>query len=80
MNTMRCQTSYTITLKGGLLGFALEKPHLLVGIDGPSSREMPADVLVIPNLAFAKTLPDESRAIKAKRVCLDVAVINVLGP
>ena len=64
----------------GLLGPALEKPHLLVGIDGPSSRERPADVLVIPNMVFARKLPDGSRAIKAERVCLDVAVINALGP
>ena len=64
----------------GLLGPALEKPHLLVGIDCTSPRGRPADVLVIPNMVFARKLLDGSRAIKAERVCLDMAVINALGP
>ena len=32
------------------------------------------------HLAFARQLPDGSRAVRAERVCLDFAVVNALGP
>ena len=52
-----------------------EAPGLLIG-----SRERPADVLVVPQLALATLLPDGSRRATTEKVCLDFAVINALGP
>ena len=51
-----------------------EAPGLLRG-----SRERPADVLVVPQLALATVLPDGSRRVATERVCFDFAVINALG-
>jgi len=59
---------------------SLEHIGLLTGSDDPTCRDRPADVLVIPHLALARSLPDGSRAIRTERVCFDFAVVNALGP
>ena len=40
----------------------------------------PDDVLVIPQLALVRELPDGSRAVRTKKVCSDFAIVNALGP
>ena len=57
-----------------------EAPELLRNRDGEITRERPADILVIPNLALATELPDGGRAVRTERICFDFAVINALGP
>ena len=52
-----------------------EAPGLLA-----SSRERPADILVVPQLALARELPDGSRRVTTERICFDFAVVNALGP
>jgi hypothetical protein len=58
-----------------------EAPGLLrdEGGDVPN-HERPADVLVIPQLALARELPDGSRAFRTEKVCFDFAIVNALGP
>lgn len=64
----------------GRLRPVAEAPGLLRAEGAGPCRDRPADVLVIPHLAFARQLPDGSRAVPAERVCLDFAVVKALGP
>ena len=57
-----------------------EAPGILTAEGAGPCRDRSADVLVIAHLAFARQLPDGSRAVRAERVCLDVAVVHALGP
>ena len=57
-----------------------EAPWLLREDATATSGERPADLLVIPQLALARALPDGSRAVRTERVCFDFAVVNALGP
>ena len=56
-----------------------EAPRILQDVFGGDGRRRPADVLCMPALPLARTLPNGARAIRAEPVCFDFAVINGLG-
>ena len=57
----------------------LEETGLLATIEDVSNGERPADILILPNIALARRLPDGSRAVCTERICVDFAIINALG-
>ena len=64
----------------GRLRPALEANDLLQGFSLPDGRRRPADVLLCATSALPAGLPDGSRMPSNRRVALDFAVINALGP
>jgi hypothetical protein len=64
----------------GRLRPALEANGLLQGLSLPDGRRRPADILLCATSALPAGLPDGSRMPSSRRVALDFAVINALGP